>query len=83
MSCETVPYGDTAVTICYGAEHREVRRESEGVKWCFQCRKRAEFFYVVTTPIVPDYYGPMANIRCGSCDASDGDLFPGREREWE
>jgi hypothetical protein len=60
-----------------------MRRTSEGVKWCFNCRKRAEFFFIITVPVVPDYYGPNASVRCGSCDTSDGDLFPGGEREWE
>lgn len=63
---------------------REVRRESEGVRWCFGCRKRREFFFVVTEPVRRlSYYGPNPSIRCGTCDLVDGDLFPGRSREWE
>lgn len=83
MICQTMPMGDTIVTICHGGEHREVKRRSEGVKWCFHCRKRQEFWFIVTAPIVPDWYGPIADVRCGHCNASDGDLFPGREREWD
>lgn len=83
MSCQTVAIGDTVATVCHGAEHREVRRRSEGVKWCFKCRKRSEFFFIVTAPIVPDWYGPSAAIRCATCNTQDGDLFPGYEREWE
>ena len=83
MSCQTVPIGDTVVTICYGAEHRVIKNESQGELWCFHCRKRREFFFIVTAPVEPDWYGPNADIKCGHCNTSDGDLFPGREREWE
>lgn len=83
MSCQTSIIGDQPVTICYSAEHREVKRESQGEKWCFKCRKRREFWFTVTAPIEPDWYGPTCAIRCGHCNTQDGDLFPGREREWE
>ena len=83
MTCQTVTIGGDVVHINYGPEMVEVKRESEGVKWCFHCRKHREFFYIVTAPVVMDWYGPNADIRCGACNTSDGDLFPGREREWE
>lgn len=79
MSCET--YGN--LTICHGPAMEVIRRDSEGVKWCFHCRKRREFFYIVTAPVEPSYYGPNCDIRCGTCNTSDGDLFPGCERSWE
>ena len=73
----------TPITICFSAEHRVIKHESQGVKWCFKCRKRREFWFTVTAPIEPDWYGPNADIRCGTCNTSDGDLGFGREREWE
>lgn len=69
--------------ICRSGATREIKRESTGESWCFHCRKRQEFFYVVTGDVEPSYYGPNPDIICGQCKTSDGDLFPGREREWE
>ena len=79
MTC--TEYGN--VIVCHGSPHREVVRKSEGIKWCFCCRKRREFFYVVTEPIEPDYYGPTVGVECGTCKTVDADLFPGRFREWD
>lgn len=76
----------------------EVRREAEGERWCFKCRKRREFVRVVTTPITVfwcdlktrkiesntgAWYGPSARIECDTCHLVDGDCFPGTYREWE
>ncbi len=63
----------------------ETHREQDGeVRWCFQCRKPRRFDRVVFTPTDPvSYYGPSGSIRCGACHFPDGDLFPGRCREWE
>lgn len=83
MSCQTYAIGGDTVHINHGPEMREIKRESQGVKWCFKCRKRREFWFIVTAPAVPDWYGPNLDIKCGTCDTSDGDLFPCREREWE
>ena len=83
MSCQTLDIGGTVVHISYGPETEEIVRRSEGEKWCFCCRKRREFFYVVTAPIEPSYYGPDPDVKCGTCNSSDSDLFPGRIREWE
>lgn len=71
-----------SVYICRGPAMREVRRESEGERWCFRCHKRREFLFVVTAPVEPSYYGPNAVVKCSVCDLIDGDLFPGRCREW-
>lgn len=71
-----------AIIIC-GEEMREVRRENNGERWCFHCRKRREFLYIVDAPVGMSYYGPTPRIECGTCKAIDGDLFPGTEREWE
>ena len=82
-NCQTYNFGGTTVHISHGPEMREVKRESKGEKWCFHCRKRREFWFIVTAPAEPSYYGPNADIRCGHCNTSDGDFFPGHEREWE
>ena len=83
MSCQTLIVGGDVVHINYSPEMRQIKRESQGVKWCFHCRKRREFWFTVMAPVVPDYYGPNCDIRCGTCNTSDGDLGFGREREWE
>jgi hypothetical protein len=83
VSCQTITYQGSPVHINFGPEMREVKRESQGVKWCFHCRKRREFWFIVTAPVIPSYYGPEPDITCGQCNTSDGDLFPGRIREWE
>ncbi len=65
------------------------RRPDGDVRWCFECRARRQFVYIVMSPIQPDdpedwsYYGPSASIRCETCDTTDSDLFPGTSREWE
>lgn len=83
MSCQTHDIGGATVHINYGPDMKEIFRKSEGEKWCFHCRKRREFFYVVTAPIEPSYYGPNPDVKCGHCNTSDADLFPGGYREWE
>jgi len=64
---------------------KEVKRMALGSRWCFRCRARAEFVTIVRAydcaPEV-DYYGPWASIECEH-GHDDGDLFPGRFREWE
>lgn len=61
----------------------EVHREPDGLpRHCFRCRKHRDFFYVVDAPVELSYYGPNPSIQCSS-GHRDGDLFPGREREWE
>ena len=68
--------------ICYGPATHEIHRESLGERWCFKCRKRREFVFSVSATIEPSYYGPNPSVRCTVCDLFDGDLFPGRAREW-
>ena len=66
----------------------EVRRAPDGVRWCFKCRTRRAFDFVVSSPIVRSlddagaYYGPSSRVECTVCRTADSDLFPGREREW-
>lgn len=71
------------VVVCR-EELREVRRDQDGApRWCFRCRACRVFQYVVRAPVGPSYYGPNPGIECGTCGTSDGDLFPGRTREWD
>lgn len=71
----------TTLHICR-EEMREVHREDIGRRFCFYCRKHVEFMYVVTAPVRLSYYGPNPSIQCPRGHV-DGDLFPGRVREWE
>lgn len=71
------------LTICRGPKMEVIHSESLGERWCFRCRKRREFFYRVSAPIEPSYYDPNPSIRCDTWGHIDGDLFPGRSREWE
>lgn len=75
------PLGDAGF-IC-GTRMREHYRRSEGVKWCFRCRKRCDMQLVVAVPDGLSYYGPTVHIECAGCGSHDGDLFPGWTREWE
>lgn len=83
MSCSTVNYGGTPVILCGPVKQIEMTRESEGERWCFKCRKRQEFFFIVTRDEQPSYYGPNPSIQCGHCKTDDGDCFPGTSREWD
>ena len=74
--------GDGTVAIC-GTRMKEHSRRSEGVRWCFRCRRRVEFERVVMVPDGLSYYGPSAFVECTNCKSADGDLFPGWSREWE
>ena len=77
--CVPIPGGGA---ICYGPRMKEIRRDDLGERWCFRCRKRCPFTFTVSAPVEPSNYGPSASV---SCDRGhdDGDLFPGRYREWE
>ena len=68
--------------INYGPTMTEAHRERVGQRWCFVCRKRRRFDLIVKVPVEPSYYGPSPSI-VGECRHVDGDLFPGRIREWE
>ena len=75
------PIGYVGV-IC-GTRMRERFRDSEGVAWCFHCRKRCDMQRVVRVPDGDSWYGPTVHIECSGCGAIDGDLFPdGRYRDW-
>ena len=66
---------DGAFAIC-GTRMVEHSRRSEGVKWCFKCRKRHEFWWVVMAPDGLSYYGPSAHMEGVTDECRD--LFPGR-----
>ena len=71
------------VVICR-EEMRETVREQDGMeRWCFCCRAKRVFEFVVSSPVGISYYGPNAYIECVTCRTTDGDMFPGRYREWE
>ena len=71
------------IIICAGPPMKEIARKPDGERWCFRCRRRTQFEYVVTAPVEPSYYGPEPSIRCTQCDHADTDLGFGRYREWE
>lgn len=68
------------VVIC-GTDMEEALRRSMGVKWCFTCRERHEFWWVVMAPVGLSYYGPHVEIQGTKRGCSD--LFPGWTREWD
>ena len=70
------------LSIC-GTRMVEHSRKPVGVKWCFRCRKRNEFAWVVRVPDGPSYYGPDGHHECGGCGGWETDLFPGWTREYE
>ena len=70
-------YGD--LVIC-GTRMKEHSRESFGIRWCFHCRKRHEFFDVLMVPDGPSYYDPYRRIDGVTDECTD--LFPGWSREW-
>ena len=84
MSCQTYDIGGDLIHVNRGPAMVEVVNRVDGeTRWCFNCRQPREFRYIVMAPVEPDWYGPHADVKCGHCRTSDGDLFPGREREWE
>lgn len=79
MTCQTF----NNVTICGPSAWKEYSRESVGIKWCFGCRKRLEYFWVVEgDPSPGDWYGPSARFECSGCKG-DRTLGFGRAWEWD
>lgn len=80
------------VVICHGPAMEETSRTSMGVKWCFKCRGRHEFEWIVLSPVI-DWedeasiwaaaWGPTAYSECGGCRQSMGELFPGWSYRWD
>jgi hypothetical protein len=61
---------------------KELSRTDVGVCWCFGCRKRLRYEYVVHAydcDPMDDWYGPWGTYECTGC-GDDRALFPGRER---
>jgi hypothetical protein len=80
------------VIVCYGPQMEERSRTSMGVRWCFKCRTRAEFSWVVMSPVIDwddegsiyaAMWGPTAYSECGHCGKHGGELFPGWVYQWE
>lgn len=82
MSAESADWcvGSEALSIS-GTRMMEARRKAWGNKWCFHCRTRHEFDWVLYTPDGPSYYGPYVEIEGPRRGCTD--LFPGWTREWE
>lgn len=74
---------DGTVTICGPGATEEVVRRDDGERWCFQCRARVPFQFVVTRDVEPSYYEPNPSIRCAPKGHYDGDVGFGAVREWE
>lgn len=72
------------MTIHLHVVRTSVRSETDaGERWCFDCRKRRQFTKRVHVPVDElSYYGPHITMACEK-GHEDGDLFPGRVREWE
>ena len=68
--------------ICREEMHEVTRKPHGDQRWCFQCRDRVPFEFIVTAPVGPSYYEPNPSIECGPRGHIDGDMFPGRWREW-
>lgn len=74
--------GQVVGVVCLAGPMRELSRKPDGeIRWCFVCRARRAFERVVEVEVEPSYYGPTISIRCER-GHGDGDLFPGRWREW-
>lgn len=80
------------VVICHGPQMEKTSRDPMGVKWCFKCRKRAEFAWIVLSPVIDwndeasiaaAMWGPTAFSECGNCKRHGGELFPGWTYRWE
>ncbi|GAA2007853.1 hypothetical protein [Nocardioides kribbensis] len=71
---------DSGSVSIVGTHMAEYSRESMGERWCFTCRKRHNFDWVVMAPVGLSYYGPHVEIHGVRAECSD--LFPGWSRNW-
>lgn len=79
MTCLTAP----GIVMCTAGPLTEVRRTPyPHARWCFTCRERTTFDYVVFHPSqdASELDGPEAEIQCHTCRTTDSDLFPGNFR---
>ncbi|HVX57390.1 MAG TPA: hypothetical protein VHA37_06685 [Candidatus Saccharimonadales bacterium] len=74
------------VHVFTGPPMEEASRTAMGVKWCFKCRTRAKFSWIVMAPVIDwddensisaAMVGPYAHSECGNCKQHAGELFPG------
>lgn len=75
------------IYVC-GAPMTERKRWDEGVMWCFHCRKRVQFWQVLlvaSKEAIEASMGFWTHTRRIECEHGhlNGDLFPGRWREWD
>lgn len=66
------------LAVC-GTRMRERRRTEWGTRWCFHCRTRHTFDWVLYVPDGPSYYGPHAEIEGRTRECTD--VFPGWSRD--
>lgn len=85
MSCDPLVMDGQVIGTIHRVSEEEVRREPYGEpRWCFQCRARVAFEYVVYAPTDRfSYYGPRPAIECQPRRHTNGDVGFGRIREWE
>lgn len=71
--------------ICGPRSYRLVSLRTHRVAWCFRCRKHRAHMEKVEAPtdIEDMMWGPIARVYCAACGLTDGDMFPGRWREWD
>jgi len=80
----SILYRDENVVVCGPSGWEIIHDEPNGERWCFICRKRREFRYIVgRDPSPDDWYGPSPSIQCSVCKSIDGDCGFGSVREWE
>ena len=77
--------GEVVGAICGPSGWEIIRDESTGEHWCFTCRKRRDFRFIVgrDPDWRNDYYGPSGHIECSVCKTTDGDCFPGWSRSFD
>ena len=89
---EVAEVDGTQVVVCRGPRMKEASRKSMGVRWCFKCRGRHEFEWIVLMPVIDwdddasiaaAMWGPTAHSECGGCKRQAGELFPGWSYRWE
>lgn len=85
MSCDPIVMDGKVIGTIHRVDEEEVRREIHGEpRWCFQCRARVPFEYVVYAPTdLFSYYGPRPAIECQPRRHTNGDCGFGSSREWE
>lgn len=60
----------------------EVWRVQHRTAFCFHCRKDTTHFQTLVEKTTPTYWGPTSKVVCGDCGSIDGDIFPGKDRNY-